>query len=61
MRRGRSPAGIVARLLIVVAVFVLGVGLGASLDDNTEPGTTTFERTIRLEPPPTVTVTVTVP
>jgi hypothetical protein len=48
--------------LLVGAAFVLGLGLGAALDDNPEPGTTTFERTVRVAPAQsTVTVTVSGP
>jgi uncharacterized membrane protein YciS (DUF1049 family) len=42
-----KPATIV-RLLVVVAVFLIGLALGAALDDNPKPGTTTFDRTITI-------------
>jgi hypothetical protein len=32
----------------VLAVFLIGVALGASLDDNPSPGTTTFDRTLTV-------------
>lgn len=37
-----------ARLLVVVAAFVLGIAVGAALDENPEPGTTTFDRTLTV-------------
>lgn len=37
-----------ARVLVVVAAFVLGVAVGAALDENPEPGTTTFDRTLTV-------------
>lgn len=43
MRRGT-----IVRALLVVAVFLIGLALGAALDDNPEPGTTTFERTLTI-------------
>ncbi len=36
------------RLLVVLAAFVIGLALGAALDDNPEPGTTTFDRTLTV-------------
>lgn len=53
-RRRRSVAAIAVRALVVAAVFVLGLAIGAALDDQPEPGTTTYERTLRFA---TVTVT----
>jgi hypothetical protein len=35
-------------VLVVAAVFVVGLALGAALDDNPEPGTTTFDRTLTV-------------
>jgi hypothetical protein len=40
--------GTLVRTLVVVAVFLIGLALGAALDDNPEPGTTTFERTLTI-------------
>jgi hypothetical protein len=40
--------GTIVRALLVVAVFLIGLALGAALDDNPEPGTTTFERTLTI-------------
>jgi hypothetical protein len=34
--------------LVVVAAFVIGLALGAALDDNPRPGTTTYERTLTI-------------
>jgi hypothetical protein len=34
--------------LVVVAAFVIGLALGAALDDNPDPGTTTYERTLTI-------------
>lgn len=45
-RSGRRA--LVTRWLVVLAAFVLGLGLGAALDDNPEPGTTTFDRTLTV-------------
>lgn len=47
-RRRRSRASIAIRVLVVAAVFVVGLALGAALDDNPEPGTTTFDRTLTV-------------
>jgi hypothetical protein len=41
---------------VVLAAFVLGIALGVGLDEEPEPGTTTYERTLRF-----ATVTVTSP
>jgi hypothetical protein len=35
-------------VLVVVAAFVIGLALGAALDDNPDPGTTTYERTLTI-------------
>ena len=43
MRRGS-----LVRLAVVLAAFVLGVAVGGALDDNPEPGTTTFDRTLTV-------------
>jgi uncharacterized membrane protein YciS (DUF1049 family) len=40
--------GTIVRLLVVLAVFLIGLALGAALDDNPRPGTTTFDRTITI-------------
>ncbi|HEV8685732.1 MAG TPA: hypothetical protein VGQ84_00500 [Gaiellaceae bacterium] len=40
--------GTVVRVLVVVAVFLIGLALGAALDDNPKPRTTTFERTLTI-------------
>jgi uncharacterized membrane protein YciS (DUF1049 family) len=40
--------GTIVRALVVLAVFLIGLALGAALDDNPEPGTTTFERTLTI-------------
>jgi hypothetical protein len=40
--------GTLVRVLVVLAVFVLGLAIGAALDDNPRPGTTTFERTLTI-------------
>jgi uncharacterized membrane protein YciS (DUF1049 family) len=40
--------GTIVRLLVVVAVFLIGLALGAALDDNPKPQTTTFERTLTI-------------
>jgi hypothetical protein len=45
MRPRRSS---LTRLLVVLAAFVIGLALGAALDDNPEPGTTTFDRTLTV-------------
>ena len=48
-RRHRSSrAGTAVRVLVVVAAFLIGVALGAALDNGPDPGTTTFDRTIRI-------------
>jgi uncharacterized membrane protein YciS (DUF1049 family) len=36
------------RVLVVLAAFVIGIALGAALDENPEPGTTTFDRTLTV-------------
>jgi hypothetical protein len=43
-------------VLIVLGVFLVGVGVGAALGGDPEPETTTYERTLRF-----ATVTVTAP
>jgi uncharacterized membrane protein YciS (DUF1049 family) len=40
--------GTIVRLLVVLAVFLIGLALGAALDDNPQPGTTTFDRTLTI-------------
>ena len=42
-----SPRAL-ARLLVVLAAFVLGVAVAAALDENPEPGTTTYDRTLTV-------------
>jgi len=57
--RARSRPSVVVlavRLLVVAAVFALGLAVGAALDEDAAPGTTTYERTLRF-----ATVTVTEP
>ena len=46
--RRSSRAGTAVRVLVVVAAFLIGVALGAALDNGPDPGTTTFDRTIRI-------------
>lgn len=36
------------RLLVVLAAFVIGVAVGAALDENPDPATTTFDRTLTV-------------
>ena len=55
-RATRTPSLTVPRVLVVLAAFVIGLALGAALDDAPDPGLTTFERTLRF-----ATVTVTSP
>lgn len=47
-RRPRRNRAYAVRALVVLAAFILGLALGASLDDNPEPGTTTIERSITV-------------
>jgi hypothetical protein len=47
-RRRSSRAGTAVRVLVVVAAFLIGVAVGAALDNGPDPGTTTFDRTIRI-------------
>jgi hypothetical protein len=49
-RARRRPArrALVTRWLVVLAAFVLGLALGAALDDGPKPGTTTFDRTLTV-------------
>ena len=46
--RRSSRGGTAVRVLVVVAAFLIGVALGAALDNGPDPGTTTFDRTIRI-------------
>lgn len=46
--RRSSRASTAVRVLVVVAAFLIGVALGAALDNGPDPGTTTFDRTIRI-------------
>ena len=55
-RRKRPRGGLAARVAAVVLAFVLGIAIGAALDDEGDPQTTTYERTLRF-----ATVTVTTP
>jgi hypothetical protein len=36
------------RVLVVLAAFLVGLALGAALDDNPQPATTTFDRTVTI-------------
>ena len=47
-QRRSSRASTAVRVLVVVAAFLIGVALGAALDNGPDPGTTTFDRTIRI-------------
>jgi hypothetical protein len=47
-RRRLGRTALVVRVLVVAAAFVVGVALGAALDDNPDPGTTTFERQVTV-------------
>ena len=47
-RRRPGRRALVTRWLVVLAAFVLGLALGAALDDGPEPGTTTFDRTLTV-------------
>jgi len=47
-RRQRRRAAIAVRALVVLAAFVIGIALGAALDDNPKPATTTFERKLTI-------------
>ena len=47
-RRRNGRRALVTRSLVVVAAFVLGLALGAALDDGPESGTTTFDRTLTV-------------
>ena len=40
--------GTIVRVLVVAAVFLIGLALGAVLDDNPKPATTTYERTLTI-------------
>jgi hypothetical protein len=59
LRRGRLLAGIV----VLIAVFLLGLAFGVALHDNPKPSeSTTFVRTfLPLSPKKTVTVTTSGP
>jgi len=46
-RRPRRTA-LAVRALVVAAAFVVGLALGAALDDNPKPGTTTVERSLTV-------------
>jgi len=47
-RERRFGGATLVRALVVLAAFVFGVALGASLDDNPRPGMTTIDRTITI-------------
>lgn len=47
-RRRPGRRALVTRWLVVLAAFVLGLALGAALDDGPERGTTTFDRTLTV-------------
>lgn len=47
-RRRPPRRALVTRWLVVLAAFVLGLALGAALDDGPEHGTTTFDRTLTV-------------
>jgi hypothetical protein len=47
-RRRLGRTALVVRMLVVAAAFVVGVALGAALDDNPDPGTTTVERDVTI-------------
>ncbi len=36
------------RVLVVLAAFLVGIALGAALDNGPDPGTTTFDRTLTV-------------
>jgi hypothetical protein len=55
-RKPRSALRPLVGVLIVLGVFLVGVGVGAALGGDPEPETTTYERTLRF-----ATVTVTAP
>ena len=58
-RASRAPRArilTITRALVVLAAFVIGLAVGAALDDAPDPRVTTFERTLRF-----ATVTVTSP
>ena len=52
MTRPRRPrparSSFAVRALVVAAVFVLGLALGAALDDNPDSGQTTIERSLTV-------------
>ena len=52
MTRPRRPPparrSLAVRALVVAAVFVVGLALGAALDDNPESGQTTIERSLTV-------------
>ena len=47
-RRRSSRRSLAVRALVVLAAFVLGLAVGAALDDQPQPGTTTFDRTLTV-------------
>jgi hypothetical protein len=47
-RRRSSRAGTAVRVLVIVAAFLIGVAVGSALDNGPDPGTTTFDRSIRI-------------
>jgi hypothetical protein len=38
----------IVRVLVVLAALVIGIALGAALDEAPDPGTTTFDRTLTV-------------
>lgn len=48
VRRASGRRALVTRWLVVLAAFVLGLALGAALDDGPATGTTTFDRTLTV-------------
>lgn len=47
-RRRASRGGTAVRVLVVLAAFLVGIALGAALDNGPDPGTTTFDRTLTV-------------
>ena len=47
-RRRASRAGTAVRVIVVLAAFLIGIALGAALDNGPDPSTTTFDRTLTV-------------
>jgi hypothetical protein len=47
-RRRTSWRAHVVRALVVVAAFLVGIAVGAALDNAPDPRTTTFDRTLTV-------------